>query len=188
MIPNFDDIGILIIDVQDKLSAAMPEEVVKDVIHNIDVLTELVQDVGGTVAYTEQYPRGLGSTVETLRSRLSGTMRVEKIAFSCLAEASFLDDVLPELPSDLIVVGMEAHVCVLQTVFDLLAEADAEEIERTLYIPVDAVCSRRKLNWENALDQMVEAGVVATNTETLIFQALREAGTDRFKHFSQRIK
>ena len=196
MIPNFDDIALLVIDVQDRLVSAMPEEIGAQVVNNIDILADLIGQCGGMSVYTEQYPKGLGSTVETLKTRLSGSgegkkgkggaVRVEKISFSCLDDERFLEQVLPTLPDDLIVVGMEAHICVLQTVLDLLV--DDEEDNRMIYVPMDAVCSRAKQNWRNGLDQMYDAGVVLTNTETLVFQALGEAGSEEFKHFSKRVR
>jgi len=174
--------------VQEKLVAAMPKPVVDEVVKNIDILVELVSELEGEVIYSEQYPHGLGSTVEPLKSRLAGSKRIEKITFSCLDETDFLEEVLPSLPDDIIVVGMEAHVCVLQTVIDLFGDSVSEEEGRNIYVAVDAVCSRKKLHWQNALDQMAELGVFLTNTETLVFQALGEAGTDRFRHYSKRIR
>lgn len=188
MIPNFENIAILVIDVQEKLVAAMKPSIVEDVVKNIDILVELVSEHEGDVIYSEQYPHGLGSTVEPLKARLAGSKRIEKITFSCLDDTDFVEDVLASLPDDVIVVGMEAHVCVLSTVIDLFGDAISEEEGRTIYVPIDAVCSRKKLHWQNALDQMAELGIVLTNTETLVFQALGEAGTDRFKHFSKRIR
>lgn len=188
MVPNFEDVSLLVIDVQEKLVKAMPEAIVTQLVHNIDVLAELVAHAGGTIYYTEQYPRGLGATVEPLKSRLGDSARFEKICFSCLEDEGFTERALPELTEDVIVVGMETHVCVLQTVFDLVAHAYDEKLERQVFVPIDAVCSRRKLHWENALDQLAETGATLTNTETLVFQALGEAGTEAFKHFSKRIR
>lgn len=188
MVPDFDDLALLVIDAQEKLVSAMPEAIATQVVRNIDILVELVAHLGGTIFYTEQYPRGLGSTVEPIKTRLADAARFEKISFSCLDDANFAERALPELPEDVIVVGMETHVCVLQTVLDLVAHAYEEKRERQIFVPLDAVCSRKKLHWENGLDQMVEAGATLTNTETLVFQALGEAGTDAFKHFSKRIR
>src|SRR5690606_21666931 len=115
MIPNFEDITLIVIDVQERLVTAMPSRVVDGLVANIDLLVELVLDGGGRVVYTEQYPRGLGSTVEPLATRLKGCPRYEKIAFSCVGDERFADEVVPELSDDIIIVGMETHVCVLQT-------------------------------------------------------------------------
>lgn len=191
--PNFDDIGLLVIDMQEKLLPAMPPEIGERTIRNIDILTELVADCGGTVVYTEQNPRGLGPTVESLRTRLADAhaQRIEKVSFSCLQDPRFVEDILDRLPLDLIIVGVEAHICVLQTVLDLLQpdeDADEEEEPRHIYIPLDATCSRSKQNWRNAVDQMYDAGAFITNTETLVFQALGESTHERFKHYSKRIR
>ena len=188
MRPRFEEISLLIIDVQERLMGAMPEDVGAAVTRNIDILADLIQQLGGTLIYTEQYPKGLGATVEGVRAHLKGAMRLEKISFSCLDDERFVEQALPTLTGDVIVVGMEAHVCVLQTVMDLLEEAEESESDRMVYVPMDAVCSRAKQNWRNGVDQMYESGAVVTNTETLVFQALGEAGSDVFKHFSRRLK
>ncbi|MDX9723531.1 MAG: isochorismatase family protein [Myxococcota bacterium] len=188
MYPDFNDIGLLIIDVQERLVPAMPQDVVSKLIRNIDLLAELVLEYEGSVVYSEQYPKGLGRTVEPLLARLSKAQRFEKISFSCLGEETFAQQILPTLPSQLIVVGMETHVCVLQTIMDLVAEGFEDDDSVNLFVPVDAVCSRSKLNWQNALDQMADLGITLTNTETLIFQALGDARHERFKHYSQRLR
>lgn len=187
MIPNFESFGLLVIDVQEKLLAAMPEAIQAQTVRNIDILADLTTSFEGSLYVSEQYPRGLGSTVEPLKTTLGGAVRFEKITFSCLNDPRFSEEILPNLPNDLIICGMETHVCVLQTVLDLIAEF-LEDDERLIYVPVDAVCSRRKLHWRNGLDQMYDAGALLTTTETLVFQALGEAGSDRFKHFSKRIR
>ncbi len=188
MIPDFSQAGLLIIDVQEKLLAAMPTTVAAECLKNVELLADLVGEMGGPIFYTEQYPRGLGATVPSLRARLGDAQRIEKISFSCLGESDFLERVVPELPDYLIVVGMEAHVCVLLTIFDLVAEYEREDQAPAVFVPLDAVCSRKKGHWQNGLDQMAEFGAIITNTESLAYQAIGEAGTERFKRYAPRLR
>lgn len=182
MIPVFDDCALLIVDVQEKLLAVMPEKVQEKMLKNIEILIELMNEIGASIFYTEQYPAGLGHTHPRLKAKLQNSMRVEKMSFSCLGESDFCEKVSPHIPQSLIVVGLEAHVCVLLTVLDLIAADEDEHLE--IFVPIDGVASRDKLNWKNAIEQMSNLGIYTTNTETLVYQALEEAGTEEFKKFS----
>ena len=178
MIPDFSDICLLVLDTQDKIANALPKTIRDKTVNHCAQLIDLINELGGLVVYTEQLPHDLGSVVEELQEKLSDAQRVEKATFSCLSDPLFLEQVLPTLPDTLIVIGLESHISVLQTVLDLVADAVAEDLERFIYVPVDAIASRDKLQWSNALDQLVEIDVHLTNTETLIFQALGESGTE----------
>ncbi len=134
------------------------------------------------VLTTEQYPRGLGPTVGELRGALPPGAPVEKLAFSCCGEPSFLEALEGTGRKKVILAGMETHICVLQTTLDLLSSG------YQVYLPRDAVCSRRKLDWQTGLDLAREAGAVVTSTETVLFQLLERAGTDEFKKISKMVK
>jgi nicotinamidase-related amidase len=173
-----DELQLLIIDIQERLVAAMPDGL--RVVANTEHLLALSAMLSLPTLVTEQYPRGLGSTVPELRGSVPAP--VEKLEFSCMC--------LPEVTSRLrsagrryvAVAGMEAHVCVLQTCLDLLAQGYLVHVVR------DAVCSRSAEDKDNALEMMRGAGAVITTTETLLFQILGRAGTDEFKAISKRIK
>ncbi|MBQ1927292.1 MAG: isochorismatase family protein [Proteobacteria bacterium] len=186
MMPNFDDCALLIIDMQEKLLSAIPEDVRKQIIRNTDILIELAKENKSSIFYTEQNPAKLGHTIPELADKLKDAIRVEKMCFSCMNEPDFCDRVCPHIPQSLIIVGIEAHICVLMTAIDLIAEDEDEELG--IYVPVDAIASRTKANWKNAVMQMSNFGVVTTNTETLVFQSLEEAGTEAFRKFSKLIK
>ncbi len=188
MVPDFDDCGLLIIDMQEKLLNTLPEDVREQMLKNAEVLIELAKDLGISIFYTEQYPKGLGPTHPRLKEKLVATdaIRVEKVAFSCLAESDFCMKVTPHIPQSLIVIGLEAHICVLMTCLDLLADDDSEE--RDLYVPQDCIASRAKANWKNAISQLQNVGVFVTNTETIVYEALEEAGTDMFKKYSAMLR
>ena len=186
MIPVFDDCALLIIDMQEKLLSTLKDEVRTPLIRYVDILIELAKDTQSAIFYTEQNPAKLGRTIPELAEKLKDAIRVEKMSFSCMGEPDFCDKVCPHIPQSLIIVGVEAHICVLMTALDLIAEDEEEEI--SLFVPVDGIASRKKANWQNAILQMSNLGVITTNTETLVYQAVEEAGTDMFRKFSKMLK
>ena len=186
MVPIYDDCALLIIDMQEKLLSTLQEDVREQLIRNIDILIELAKDVDAGIFYTEQNPSKLGHTIPELAEKLKDAIRVEKMSFSCLGETDFCEKVCPHIPQTLIIVGVEAHICVLMTALDLIAEDEEEEL--TIFVPVDGVASRKKANWKNAIMQMANFGVITTNTETLVYQAVEEAGNDMFRKFSKMLK
>ena len=186
MIPEYSDCALLVIDMQDKLLGVIPDDVRDALVDNVGILIDLVKDQGGSVFYTEQNPAKLGGTTAVLADKLKDAIRVEKMSFSCLADSTFCDRVCPHIPQTLIIVGVEAHICVLMTALDIIDEDEDEEI--AIFVPVDGVASRKKLNWENAILQLSNVGVITTNTETLVYQAIEEAGTDLFRKYSKRLK
>jgi len=175
-----DSAALLIIDIQERLAAAMKmkDAVVSSCLH----LIELSKMLSIPIIVTEQYPRGLGPTVEPIRNALSDYRPIEKLTFSCCDEPSFIDAVRNLDKKTLIVTGMETHICILQTSIGLLREGFSIHLVR------DAVCSRTKENWRAACEFMRDAGAVITCTETVLFQLLKVAGTEEFKAISKRIK
>jgi nicotinamidase-related amidase len=175
---------IAVIDVQDRLSAAMPKERMREVTHKINVLLESAELLGAPVVATEQYPKGLGPTIEPLGRRLHemGVPRIEKTTFSALEVPAFTKRLEEVAPAVVIVVGMEAHVCVYQTVRDLLSRG----VE--VHVPVDAVVSRHEEDRAAGVVLCERAGAVPTTTETIIFDWLARAGTDAFRTISQLVR
>ncbi len=170
---------LLIVDVQEKLIPLIP--VADQLITNCRKLLEGAAALGIPASGTEQYPKGLGNMVPELAERL-GKMP-EKVRFSC-AEA--LDwgpaggD--PDAKDQIVVAGIEAHVCVLQTVLDLLAAG------YRVFVPADAVASRKKLDWKIALGRMADSGAVLTTTESVLFECCEAAGSPEFKTISRLVK
>lgn len=170
---------LLLIDVQNNLAKAMKEEVYKTIEKNIILLISSCRILNIPILLTEQYPRGLGPTVEAVRSNLGAHYQpVEKISFSCFDEPLFLDKLNRSAKKYVIVAGIEAHVCVLQTVLALVSNG------YYVHIAGDAVCSRFKSDWKTALDYMRSCGGVVTTTEIAVFQLLKKAGTSEFKAIS----
>ena len=176
--------ALIVIDIQERLLPAMRTEDQQLVVRQTGTLVELATAFGWPIVHSEQYPKGLGHTVQPLREALerAGSRRLEKVEFSCARNAVFNQTILPQLPSHIVVAGMETHICVLQTVADLQARG------HQVFVAQDAVASRTEANRANGLELMRQCGAVITNTETLVFQALQVAGTDQFKHFSKLIR
>ena len=186
MIPVYEDCALLVIDMQDKLLDTLPADVKEQLVKNVGILIDLMKDMEGSVFYTEQNPEKLGGTTPILAEKLKGAIRVEKMSFSCFSDGDFCERVAPHIPQTLIIVGVEAHICVLMTTLDLIQEDEEEEI--TVFVPIDGTASRKKSNWKNAILQMSNLGVITTNTETLVYQALEEAGTDLFRKYSKLLR
>lgn len=172
--------ALLIIDIQEKLAAVMKagDTVVNNCLH----LIELSRMLSIPIVVTEQYPKGLGQTVEGIRNVLPVYKPVEKLTFSCYDEPAFLKEVESLNKKKIILTGMETHICVLQTCIGLLRNGFDVHLIR------DAVCSRTKENWKTGVEFMRDAGAVITSTETVLFQLLNIAGTEEFKAISKRIK
>ena len=173
---------LVVIDVQEKLSAAMDEKVLRKLNKNMGVLLEVANELGLPVIVTEQYVKGLGGTLPELREKCGNALFFEKMAFSCCGSDDFARSVRESGRRQVIITGMETHVCVLQTVIDLV------DAGYDVHIVRDAVMSRDKRNWETALSAMAAAGAVTTCTESVLFQLLKVAGTDEFKKLSKLVR
>lgn len=178
---NRDNAVLVVIDVQEKLCRAMDEKVLERLVANTSILQEAAQELGIPVIATEQYVKGLGETLPPLKARLSDPA-IEKMTFSCCGESPFPDRLKALGRKQVIVTGMETHVCVLQTVLELLDAGYAVHVVR------DAVMSRRKDNWFIGIEIAHDAGAVITSTEAALFQLLKIAGTDEFKKLSKLVK
>ncbi len=173
---------LVVIDIQDKLARVMPESDLPEMIHNTNVLIATAKELKFPILVTEQYPRGLGPTVKEVRDALGDVTPIEKLSFSCCAETRFMQALQATGARDVLLCGMETHVCLMQTALDLL------DANYHVFAAADGMCSRKKLNWELALDEMRQAGVVVGSTETFLFQMLRVAGTESFKKLSALLK
>jgi nicotinamidase-related amidase len=167
---------LLVIDVQARLVPAIAEH--ESVVGSIVWLTRAAQKVGVPVAATEQYPKGLGHLVPALRDLLPEGAIASKMHFSCVAAKC-----LPGMPGSerpqIVLCGVEAHVCVLQTALELVEEG------KEVYVVADAVGSRRTLDRDLALWRMREEGVRVVSREMVVFEWLGEAGTPLFRDVSR---
>ncbi|HEX7455519.1 MAG TPA: hydrolase [Gallionella sp.] len=173
---------LLVIDVQEKLCAAMDQDVLRQLTKNIGILLESANELAIPVVFTEQYVKGLGSTLPELKSRVPAASCYEKLTFSCCGNEDFVDQLEESGRTQVIVTGMETHVCILQTVIELLAEGF------DVHIVKDAVMSRSSDNKQTAIEAMVLAGAVPACTESVVFQLLKISGTESFKKLSKLVK
>jgi isochorismate hydrolase len=171
-----DDSLLLVIDIQDQLGSAMPTNVLNRVISNSVLLSRSADLLKIPVFSTEQYPRGLGATVEEIAKALpQAAQSFEKTVFSCSQAEGFNEALMSSKRSQVILVGMEAHVCVLQTAMDMrMSDFD-------VYVVEDAICSRRLENYQNALDRLRQSGVHVVSAESVIFEWLVDARHEHFK-------
>ena len=180
--PDRKNLALLVIDVQDSLAQAMKPEVSEVVIRNIGILIHAAKTFKMPILFTEQYPKGLKRTIPAIGQALEPLEAFEKITFSAVRDEVFMDGLSNLGLTQIIITGMECHVCVYQTVLDLI------EHGYCIHVPKDAVCSRTKQNWLTGLALMGQAGAVVTSTETVVFQLLERAGTDAFKAVAPLIK
>lgn len=169
---------LLIVDVQEKLLPLIP--VAEQLVHNCRRLLDGAKIVSVPAFGTEQYPKGLGHTKAELAERL-GPMP-EKVCFSCVPALGW--GTAAELTDDrdqIVVAGMETHVCVLQTVLDLIAGGFR------VHVPADAVASRSEMDWQIALERMASSGATITTVEAVLFEWCRQAGTPVFKEIQKLI-
>ncbi len=172
---------LIIIDTQARLITAMPEEAMHATIKNVGILAQAATLLALPVVITEQYPKGLGHTVPELLQILSSTKPVEKITFSCMAEPKFTRQLTRDR-SQVVLAGMEAHICVLQTALDLLRTG------KQVFVAEDCIISRSPANKANALARMRDAGCIISNTESIVFEWLGLAEGDTFKAISKLIR
>jgi nicotinamidase-related amidase len=172
------DTGLLVIDMQEKLVPKLFDPVL--VLRNIAFLLDAAQLLKMPVQCTEQYPRGLGATVPELAGKLP--QRPDKVAFSCCAVPSVVQTFHREARPKIVLCGIETHVCVLHTALDLLA------LDFRVFIAVDAVGSRSRIDHDIALRRLERTGAILTTSEMCVFEWIGGAGHPQFKAISRLIQ
>lgn len=174
---------LLIIDVQTNLGQAMPAKVLNRVVSNTSLLSRAAGLLGVPVMVTQQYPKGLGATLDEVIAALPDSANIlDKTTFSATGAAGFNDALRNAGRRQIVIGGMESHVCVLQSAFDLLAE------NLEVYVVEDAVCSRRLENYQNALDRLRGAGVSVVSAESVLFEWLADSRHEHFKAISAMLR
>ncbi len=168
------DTALLVVDVQEKLISLIDQH--ERIVWNIRRLLDGAKVLGVRAVATEQYPRGLGPTTKELADRLGDVP--EKLTFSCGGCPQVFEELRDAGIFKILVVGIEAHVCVQQTVLDLLADGFR------VYLAVDAIGARYEVDNETALRRMDSAGATLTTTEAALFEWCDAAGTPEFKQIS----
>lgn len=175
-----DNTGIVIIDMQEKLIPVMGRK--ERVVDNILKLIHLSKLFNLSVILTEQYPKWLGPTIPEIKDNLSSYGPIEKIYFNCCDVENFNTRLDPAKFTNIILTGVESHICIYQTCFSILEKG------YFVHVPQDAVDSRTDENWRVGLDLMREAGARITSTEAVIYQILKKAGTKEFKEMLKMVR
>lgn len=178
-----EDSLLLIIDIQTKLTNIMPINVLARLKRNTTLLIRSADLLKIPVIASAQYPKGLGPVEPEITEILPGDTTIyEKTCFSCADTEPLMETLGKSGKQQVILAGMEAHICVLQTALDLYSAGFA------VFVATDGICSRNRENYENALQRMQHAGIVTASSESIIFEWLKDAGHDQFKAISSMIK
>jgi nicotinamidase-related amidase len=171
---------LVLIDFQERLFPNVYEH--SRVLMRIDLLLSAANLLEIPLLVTEQYPKGLGGTIDEIRKALPEMQPLTKIDFSCVAAPGFKERLSSLQRDQIVLAGIETHICVAQTALDL---ADQGE---NVFIAADATSSRRPLDAQVALQRMERNGLTITTTEAVVFEWLRRAGTDEFKALQPKLK
>jgi nicotinamidase-related amidase len=175
---------LVVIDLQERLAAAMPAEPLARTVANTRILLEAAKLLGVPVLATEQYPKGLGPTLPAVAEQLNllAVEAISKLSFDACDEPRFAQALAQHAPQAVVVVGMETHVCVFQTARQLV------RLGYVTYVVSDAVCSRRDENRVAGLSLAEHAGAIVTITESVVFDWTAKAGTDVFRAVSRLVR
>lgn len=178
LLKNLESV-LVIVDMQEKLSAAMAEKDAQEMHENTISLLEAANNLAIPVLATEQYPKGLGKTEKSVQDALPNNAPIfEKTAFSCEGAGGFMPALEQSHRKQVILVGQEAHVCILQTALDLTT------LGYQVHVVEDAVCSRKAEHKFYALQRLQAQNVIITNYESVLFEWLRDANHPDFKTIS----
>jgi nicotinamidase-related amidase len=175
-----DRTAALIIDIQERLYPFIFEN--ENLTKNVAKLIEGLKIIEIPIFVTEQYVKGLGPTIEPVVNILGDHPRIEKMSFSCCDESRVMEGIAVSGKENIIIAGIESHVCVLQTVVDLIQNG---------YHPIvveDCVSSRHENDKRMAIKRMRQEGAIITTVESILFELLRYSGTEQFKGISKLVK
>lgn len=171
---------LLIIDMQERLLPAISDA--SDVERNCAILIKAASRRGAPLVVTEQYPKGLGRTVPGLSELLPQNSTMEKLEFSCARNAEIMKRLEATGRKQVVVCGVEAHVCVLQTAMDLQSRGF------DVFVAIDACGSRREESKQVASARLSAAGISVVTTEMVVFEMLETAGSPDFRELSKLIQ
>jgi len=177
-----DQCALIVVDIQEKLLPPIWEK--ERLVRNAQLLIRLAGILKIPALVTTQYNQGLGQTVPEIASLLPNTPTIDKLMFSCFGSDAFCS-LLKRLPGQrttVLLCGMEAHICVMQTALGALREG------YLVHVASDAVSSRTELNWRIGLERMRAAGAILSSTEMMIYELLRSSGTPAFKELLPYLK
>ena len=169
----------LIIDIQEKLVNMLKDDKIKK---NSEILAKAANILNIPVIITEQYPKGLGNTISEIKNNLINVQYTEKTNFNACLEPNIIELIKNSNRKQIIIFGIEAHICVLQTAFDLLNRG------YEIYIVEEATGSRKEENKQLALKRLIHAGCQIVTTEMVIFELLKSSKHPNFKEVQALIK
>lgn len=170
----------IIVDVQERLFPVIDNN--EKLSENLEILVQGLKELEIPIIVTEQYKKGLGETIESIKTLLPDATYTDKVAFSCCDEPSFISEIEKNDYKYVVLAGVEAHICLLQTAIDLKERG---------YQPVvieDCIASRDPENKRIAITRMVQEGVLISSSESILFELCRYAGNDTFRAISKLIK
>nr|WP_067297677.1 hydrolase [Marinobacterium profundum] len=168
---------LLVIDVQDKLLPAV--EAPQQLLDNCRWLLEIATQLKVPVLGTEQYPQGIGHTHPRLGELIPVDAMLEKIHFSCMSEPSCDAAISASTREQVVLIGIEAHVCVLQSAIELRLQG------RDVFVVADCIASRNPQDKALAIERMRQLGIHIVSREMVAFEWMRKAGTETFRHISR---
>ncbi|MFD2207256.1 hydrolase [Kiloniella antarctica] len=180
MLMDAENSVVVVIDVQERLAPAIND--LDKILQSHDLVLKTATELSVPVFVTEQYPKGLGRTIERLKGFYDSKNVFEKLSFSSVGCASFMEALAALGRTQIIVTGTETHVCVMQTVLQLLDE------RYDVFVVADAVGSRTEENKRLGLERMIRSGAEVVSSEMVMFEMLKKAGTPEFKALSSLLK
>jgi nicotinamidase-related amidase len=175
---------LLVVDIQERLAAAMPKESLEKLVKNTRLLLQAANLLGVPVLASEQYPKGLGPTIAPILELLAqrGVEPVDKLDFDAAREPRISSQIGRLAPRSIVLVGIETHVCVFQTARELVRRG------HVVHVVSDAVASRTEDNHVAGLRLSERAGAVITVAEAVAFDWVKRAGTDTFRAVSKLVR
>ncbi|MEH6632175.1 MAG: hydrolase [Halopseudomonas aestusnigri] len=180
MLMDAENSVVVVIDVQERLAPAIND--LDNVLHANDLVLKTASELSVPVLVTEQYPKGLGHTIERFKDFYNPKNVFEKLSFSSVGCGPFMGALKKTGRRQVIITGIEAHVCVMQTVLQLLDE------RFDVFVVSDAVGSRTEDNKRLGLERMIRSGAEVVSSEMVMFEMLKKAGTPEFKTLSNLLK
>lgn len=164
---------LVIVDIQDVF--LKPIKVRDFTVENIQLLVQVAHRLKIPILATTQNAEKLGALAPEIAETIGRAPVVDKLCFSCMASETFAQNLQTTGRSQIVLVGVEAHICMMQTALDMLKAG------YTVHVPYDAVASRLKRDWKYALLRLANSGVVVSAVESVVYEWLYEAGTDSFR-------
>lgn len=172
-LPDRGSVALVVVDVQEKFAPAIFEW--ERIIENTVKVIRGFRTLNLPIIATEQYPKGLGRTVPEVAAALGDCKPIEKTSFDCFGEKKFVDALKATGAKDVILCGIESHVCVLQTALS------AQKAGYRVHLLADAVSSRKKLDYKTALKRMIRADILPSTVEMILFSLIKNKEDPAFK-------